>query len=192
MSNTFNLVSRLLRKVTGEEDSTAPDNEQKTEELEEELEDGFVPVEESFTEAGEKEKWSDDEETNPLAPMEAPPNIEIPIVTRDAIYSNCVEVNMIPLFQAMPVLSKGLIQATLAIRISQLPHVTPEQLEVWDIPRDYPFIAIRVAFCEFSCFCFDRSPSLKRTVGGTPPHTHTHANRCDLVQRISKKKKNRP
>ncbi len=153
MSRAIDLINELLRGEEGEGEGDS-DREEK--------------IEESFTEGDKWGDWGDinKAKSNPLLHPLGP----IDEATKDAIYSNCVEVNMIPLFEAKAELKgRELIQATLAIRISQLPHITPEQLEVWNIPRDYPFIAIRVAFCEF-CEPYSREG-----------HSPTHSNKITVA-----------
>ncbi|ETO20146.1 hypothetical protein RFI_17071, partial [Reticulomyxa filosa] len=70
---------------------------------------------------------------------------KIPTVTVEAITNNCVEINMIPLFSAVPDLkSRARIGAVIGIKIEKLSNITQEQLEVWNITPEYPYIGIKV------------------------------------------------
>ena len=75
---------------------------------------------------------------------------DIPEVTFEAITNNCVEVNMIPLFAAVPDLKSRLrIGAVLGLRIDRLSNITDEQLEVWNITPEFKYIAVRMVFDPF-------------------------------------------
>eukprot|EP01083_Nonionella_stella_P001411 4058_1 len=74
----------------------------------------------------------------------------IPEMTAQAINSNCDEINMIPLFAATPDLkSRSRIGAMVAIRVANLTNITTDQLEVWGLSSEYPFIALKFEFGPF-------------------------------------------
>jgi len=74
----------------------------------------------------------------------------IPDITRQAIMSNCDEVNMIPLFAASPDLkSRSRVGCMVAIRVENLSNITTEQLEVWGLTPEFPYIALKFEFGPF-------------------------------------------
>ncbi len=107
-------------------------------------------------ETGSKQVSSNAKEDN------FPINDRIPSVTSNAIYSNCCEVNMIPLFAAMPDLkSRSRVGAIVALRVSQLSNITPKQLQVWNITSGYPYIALKVTCVPLPPFFPGRPPREK-------------------------------
>ena len=82
----------------------------------------------------------------------------IPSITTKTLSSNCDEVNMIPLFAAAPDLkSRSRIGAMVAIRVANLTNITTDQLEVWGLTPEFPFIALKVvrAPCAAQTICVD-------------------------------------
>eukprot|EP01083_Nonionella_stella_P289886 986463_1 len=74
----------------------------------------------------------------------------IPEMTSKSINSNCDEINMIPLFAAQPDLkSRSRIGAMVGIRVANLTNITSDQLEVWGLTPQYPFIALKFEFGPF-------------------------------------------
>jgi len=74
----------------------------------------------------------------------------IPTITQTAIDSNCDEISMLPLFAASSDLkSRSRVGAMVAIRVSNLTNITAEQLEVWGLTEEFPFIALRFEFGPF-------------------------------------------
>jgi len=74
----------------------------------------------------------------------------IPEMTDSSIHSNCDEINMIPLFAATPDLkSRSRIGAMVGIRVANLTNITTDQLEVWGLTPEFPFIALKFEFGPF-------------------------------------------
>ena len=97
--------------------------------------------------------WDDDEE---LADINGDNAIQtqaknslfessIPDITRKSIMSNCDEINMVPLFAASADLkSRSRVGAMVGIRVENLSNITSEQLEVWGLTKEFPYIALKV------------------------------------------------
>lgn len=77
----------------------------------------------------------------------------IPEMTDSSINSNCDEINMIPLFAATPDLkSRSRIGAMVGIRVANLTNITTDQLEVWGLTPEFPFIALKL-MCIYIIIC---------------------------------------
>lgn len=117
--------------------------------------DGFGDVDDAEFDDNDGGGWDDDDDAVDVDGDDGIMNAaksnlfesSIPEITEKAIRSNCDEINMVPLFAAAPDLkSRSRVGATVAIRVENLVNITTEQLEVWGITPEYPYIALKVEF----------------------------------------------
>jgi len=124
-----------------------------------EADDEFAEIDD-----GDGDGWDDDDEdggggwdddvadlnSDQAIMSNAKENASIPTITTSTLSSNCDEINMIPLFAAAPDLkSRSRIGAMVAIRVANLTNITTDQLEVWGLTPEFPFIALKFEFGPF-------------------------------------------